>query len=262
MQQSVEKLTSSGNVARDVHELLNRMGGIGRFIKPGDRVLIKPACNSPYPFPATTDLAVIRAMVEAVRAVTDSVTIGDSSGFIHKPTTVAFEGMGLTNLAKQMDFPLVNFDDYDWELREDPRATHLREVHVTSLLQQFDRLIFLPTMRTHAWARITMALKLGMGMIPVADRKQMHRSALEDMIGELNLYFQPDLILLDGRRCFISGGPDSGEEREPGLLLAGTGRVAVDTAAVEVLQQFKAAQLEMPAEDVPMIRTARALGLP
>ena len=82
------------------------------------------------------------------------------------------------------------------------------------------------------------------------------------MIGELNLYFAPDLIILDGRRCFISGGPDSGEERAPGVLIGGTGRVAIDTEAVRILKQYDAAQLDMPAEDVPMIKRARQLGLP
>jgi uncharacterized protein (DUF362 family) len=262
MQETVERVAASGDVAHDVRQLVQQLGGIERFIRQDERVLIKPSCNSPYDFPATTDLRVIGAMVELARTRTRHVTVGDSSGFMHKPTTHAFDGMGLTSLAKEMDFPLVDFDDYEWVVRRNARANYLREVRVTSQLDQFDRLIFLPTMRTHAWARITMALKIGMGLIPVEDRKRMHRAALEEMIGELNLYFQPELVVLDGRRCFITHGPDSGEERTPGLLLGGTGRVAIDTQAVRILQQHGAATLDMPAEDVPMIRVAREFGLP
>ena len=258
----VERLAATRGVADDVRRIVQQLGGIGCFVQPGERVLIKPACNSPFAFPATTDLDVIAAVVELVRTRTQHVTVGDSSGFMHKPTEVAFDGMGLTALAKELGVPLVNVDDHAWVMRRDDRAARLQQVQVTSLLDDFDRLIFLPTMRTHAWARITMALKVGMGLIPVPDRKNMHRTALEEMIAELNLYFVPDLIILDGRRCFINGGPDSGEEREPGLLLASTGRVAIDTEAVRVLQQYGATQLDMPAEDVPMIRTARELGLP
>ncbi len=262
MAQSVEQIRTTGDAGEDVRILIQRLGGIERFVQPDDRVLIKPACNSPYPYPATTDLKVISTIVQLVRTRTGHVTVGDSSGFIHKPTSTAFDGMGLTRLAKEMDVPLVDFDNHEWVRRQDDRATLLPEVQVTSLLDDFDRLIFLPTMRTHAWARITMALKLGMGLIPVPDRKKMHRTELEEMIGELNLYFQPDLVILDGRRCFISGGPDSGEEREPGVMLASTGRVAIDIEAVRILQQYHAAQLDMPAEEVPMIRRARELGLP
>ena len=257
----VVKKVTSGNVSRDVTELMQQLGGIGTFVHPGERVLIKPACNSPFGFPATTDLNVIATVVQLVRTVTDRVAVGDSSGFIHKPTQVAFDGTGLTGMAAQMGFPLIDFDAHEWETHRDSRATRLREVRLTSRLADFDRLIFLPTMRTHAWARITMALKLGMGFVPVPDRKQMHRTALEEMLGELNLYFRPDIVILDGRKCFVNGGPDSGDERSPGVLLASTGRVAIDTAAVEILQNLGAYGLEMPASDVPMIRTARELGI-
>ena len=261
MNDAVEQIKTSGNVADDVREMMRRLGGIERFIQPGERVLVKPACNSPYAFPATTDLAVIRTIVELVRTRSQHVTVGDSSGMMHKPTAVAFDGMGLTALAEEMDFPLVNFDDHEWVARHDDRATYLKDVRTTSQLDQYDRLIFLPTMRTHAWARITMALKIGMGCVLLSDRKLMHRTHLEEMLGELNLYFKPDLIILDGRRCFINGGPDSGDEREPGLLLGGTGRVAIDTEAVRILQKYGAAQLDTPAEDLAMIRTARELGV-
>jgi uncharacterized protein (DUF362 family) len=262
MEARVEKVVSKGDVVEDVRSIVLQMGGIERYVQPGERVLIKPSCNSPYAFPATTDLKVISTVVELVRTRTSHVTIGDSSGFMHKPTGVAFDGMGLSDLAKELDVPLVDFDNHEWVTRRDPRAAKLTQVQVTGLLQHFDRLIFLPTMRTHGWARITMALKIGMGLIPVPDRKNMHRTALEEMIAELNLYFTPDLIILDGRRCFINGGPDSGEERKPGLLLASTGRVAIDTEAVRILQHHGASQLDVAAEDLPMIRTARELGLP
>jgi uncharacterized protein (DUF362 family) len=262
MLEPVEKLTAGGDVSSDVRELVRRLGGIERFVQPEERVLVKPACNSPFGFPATTDIEVIRAVVELLRTRTTHVTVGDSSGFINKPTRDAFDGMGLSGLAREMAFPLIDFDEHDWVLRSDHRADRLKEVHVTAELDEFDRLVFLPTLRTHAWARITLSLKLGMGLIPVADRKHMHRTALEEMIGELNLYFRPDLIILDGRKCFISGGPDRGEERAPGALLASTGRVAIDMEAVRILKRFKADGLDMPAEDVPMIRVARGLGLP
>jgi len=262
MAATVYTVEASGDVAEDVKALVQQMGGIEHYVNRDERVLVKPACNSPYPFPATTDLRVIRAVVELLQPVTRNITVGDSSGLAHKPTTVAFDGMGLTALAREMDLPLVDFDQHEWVLRKDSRARLLKEVHLTSLLDGFDRLIFLPTMRTHTWARITMSLKLGMGLIPVPDRQQMHRSSLEQMIGELNLYFKPDLIILDGRKCFISGGPDRGEKREPGILLGGTGRVAIDSRGTSILKEYNAAQLEMAAAEVPMIRAASELGLP
>jgi len=258
---AVEKVHASSEVDQDVHQLVQLLGGIDSFIKPGERVLIKPSLNSPYSFPATTDLGLIRSVVELLREVTMNVAIGDSSGFLHKPTRDAFDGMGVTALARELDVPLLDFDDYEWVLRSDSRAKLMPQLHVTEQLDRFDRLIFLPTMRTHAWARMTMALKIGMGLLPVEDRKNMHRNSLEEMIGEMNLYFEPDLVILDGRKAFISGGPDHGEERSPGVILASRGRVTIDTEAVRILQQYGATGLDMNAEDVPMIRVARELAI-
>jgi len=261
MTSSVETLTSSGDVERDISELVRRLGGIESYVKPGERVLIKPSANSPFGFPSTTDLNVLAAVVRLVRQVTNHVAVGDSSGFIHKPTRDAFDGMGLTGLARELDVPLLDFDEHEWVLRRDSRASLMPEVHVTGQLDEFDRLIFLPTMRTHAWARITLSLKVGMGLLPVSDRKHMHRTSLEAMIGEMNLYFRPDLVILDGRKAFINGGPDHGEQVSPGVVLASTGRVAIDTEAVRIMKGYGAAGLDMDAEEVPMIRVARELGI-
>ena len=258
---AVERLNATSDVSQDVRQLVQRLGGIESFVKPGERVLIKPSLNSPFSFPATTDLGLIRSVVELLREVTDNVTIGDSSGFLHKPTRDAFDGMGITSLAREMGVPLLDFDEHEWVLRSDSRAELLPELHVTDRLEHFDRLIFLPTMRTHAWARITLSLKIGMGLLPVKDRKNMHRNSLEEMIGEMNLYFRPHLVILDGRKALVSGGPDHGEERSPGVILASRGRVAIDTEAVRILQQYHATGLDMDVEDVPMIRVARELGI-
>ena len=262
MGHEVERITSSGDVATDVRQLVDGLGGIGAFVQASNRVLIKPACNSPFQYPATTDLAVIRTVVELVRTQSSSVAIGDSSGFLHKPTRDAFDGMGLTALARELDVPLLDFDEHEWNRRFEPRARRLGEIHTTAKLDDFDRIIFLPTIRTHAWARITMALKIGVGLLYVKDRKQLHQSALEEKIADLNLCFAPDLIILDGRKCFISGGPDRGEERAPGVMFASTARTAIDIEGVRVLQSFGATGLDMPAEDVPMIRAALDLEIP
>ena len=45
-------------------------------------------------------------------------------------------------------------------------------------------------------------------------------------------------------------------------MFASTARTAVDIEGIRVLQSFGAEGLEMPAEDVPMIRAARELGIP
>ena len=53
---------------------------------------------------------------------------------------------------------------------------------------------------------------------------------------------RPNLIILDGMKCFISGGPAAGEEREPRCVIVGDDRVAVDAVGVAVLKAMGSQQ--------------------
>ena len=54
----------------------------------------------------------------------------------------------------------------------------------------------------------------------------------------------PDLIIMDGRKCFIGGGPAKGKIENPGLILASTNRVAVDVEGIRVIQEFRGNSLK------------------
>ena len=58
------------------------------------------------------------------------------------------------------------------------------------------------------------------------------------MIAEINTAYQPDLVIVDAVDAFIKGGPDSGTLAHPGLILAGTDRVALDAVGVAILRYF------------------------
>jgi uncharacterized protein (DUF362 family) len=58
------------------------------------------------------------------------------------------------------------------------------------------------------------------------------------MIAEINQAYAPALVLLDGVEAFVSGGPESGRKVRPGVILAGTDRVAVDVVAIALLRSL------------------------
>jgi uncharacterized protein (DUF362 family) len=58
------------------------------------------------------------------------------------------------------------------------------------------------------------------------------------MIAEINLAYQPALVVLDGVEAFVSGGPDRGDLVRPGIVFAGADRVAIDALGVAVLRLF------------------------
>lgn len=72
------------------------------------------------------------------------------------------------------------------------------------------------------------------------ERRALHRSNLEQKVAEINLDWQPGLIIMEGRKSFVSGGPDKGERVEPGIIMASGDMVAIDVAALKVLLSYQA----------------------
>jgi uncharacterized protein (DUF362 family) len=58
------------------------------------------------------------------------------------------------------------------------------------------------------------------------------------MIAEANLLYRPAVVLLDGLEAFTHGGPEAGTKVAPGVIVAGTDRVAVDAVGIAVLRLF------------------------
>jgi uncharacterized protein (DUF362 family) len=61
---------------------------------------------------------------------------------------------------------------------------------------------------------------------------------MRDMIAEINLAYQPNLIVMDGIEAFIDGGPSQGTVRNGDVMVAGTDRVAVDAVGVAILKDL------------------------
>ena len=90
----------------------------------------------------------------------------------------------------------------------------------------------------------------------------MHMANLEEKSAEINLVWQPDLIIMDGRKAFVTRGPDSGQVVEPGVLLASGDLVAIDLEALKTLQSYPARNhLTMAPEEFPQIAVALRHGL-
>ena len=66
---------------------------------------------------------------------------------------------------------------------------------------------------------------------------------------------------MDGRKCFISGGPASGELRSPGVVLASGDRIAMDVEALKIIESFEGASLKDDPWSYTQIRRAVKLGL-
>ena len=251
------------NLKSSIIEALSGLGGISNFVKPAETVLLKPNFNTADIPPGSTDLDFLQTVVEIVyEAGAERVIIADSCTFMLKTSNV-MEKKNIYSIQKA--FPKTEVFDLTkgkWIKTEIPNAKFLKSVSIPEILNNVDKVIFLPCLKTHFMAQFTGSIKLSVGLMKPVERLSLHMSHLQEKIAELASLFKPDLIIMDGRKCFIDGGPGTGTVREPNLILASTSRIELDKQAIRTIQSFEGNSLAgIVPEDLPQIKHAIEMGV-
>lgn len=156
----------------------------------------------------------------------------------------------------------LNFDFGPWrDITINSR--HFETVSIAESAFKFDRIVYAACMKTHRRARFSLSLKHTAGFLSPPDRRRLHLGNLEGNVADINQAVKPDIVFLDARKCFVSGGPARGWLRRPNLIMASTDRIALDVEALKVLKSFFFAynRLFRNPWDHIQIRRAVALGL-
>ncbi len=259
----VSKVKAERDLKASVRKAVELIGGLERVISRGDRVLVKPNFNSADPYPGSTDLEFLKVVVQILLEAGAKVVVGESSGGIWRPTRKVMDKLDVVRQLTDMGAEVIPFDDRRWDwvkVRVD--GDYIKEVTVPGSVYEADKVVYLPCMKTHQIARFSLSLKLVLGWVHPGERRRMHMGNLERKIAEFNLALQPDLIIMDGRKSFVSGGPAKGEMVEPGIIMASGDLVAIDVEALKILGSYKAKnRLFANPYDSPQIATALKHGL-
>lgn len=263
----VAKRRAGSDLKRSVKAAVDALGGLRRIIRGGESVLIKPNFVFARPNPCCTDPALLKAVIELVQdAGAGPVAVGERS-FFGVRTGSILERMGAARICKETGARLIDFEREPW-VTVRLHAKLMRDIAVTEHAYKYDRIIYLPCLKTHRLARFTMALKLTIGVIhpqEMATNMFLHGGNLERKTAEINRAIMPDLVITDGRKAFVTGGPKDGELAEPGLIIASGDRIANDAIGVRVLREHARPPRNLLEWDDPFryeqIRHAAALGL-
>ncbi len=264
--------TDNRELKQAIKQAVELIGGIRKSLNPEDRVLLKANFNSDDPFPASSDLGFLGAVVELLRdeGITN-LTLGERVGWPWMPTAHVLEEMGVLKFAKDIDLPVMDFDSGPWmDVKLGEKAKWWTKVGYHESLKEYDKIVFLPCMKHHFLARFTMSLKLIVGMTHPVDMQYMHADfdngktdePMDMKMIELSLPLGPDLIIMDGRKSFVTGGPDDGEVVEPNVILSSGDRIALDVEGVKILKAYPRDNLlQMPVWELPIIKRAIELDL-
>ncbi len=215
----------------------------------GKTVLLKPNFNTADPAPAATDSRLLEALVLELRnAGASDITIGDRSGMA--VTREALEAKGVFELAERLGLGTVAFDELGAECWQKfaSQGTHWsRGFLLPRQVLDAGAVVNTCCLKTHRYGgHFTLSLKNTIGMVAKHDPEdgynymtELHASEHQRlMIAEANAAYQPALVLLDGVQALTDGGPDTGTLAEPGIILAGTDRVAVDAVGIAILRSL------------------------
>jgi uncharacterized protein (DUF362 family) len=236
-------------------------------------VALKANFNNADPFPASTHPDTLRAIVMLLKeAGAREITLAERSGM--GDTRGVLEKLGIFALSEQLDFKVVILDEEPeerWTHIERSGTHWLRGFYLSKVVLEADVVIQTCCLKTHRFGgHFTMSLKNSVGLVAKKVpgghydyMYELHGSPFQRlMVAEINKSYPVDFVVMDAAKAFVDGGPDKGTEVEPGLMLAGKDRVALDAAGVAILREFGASSLmKKPVFELDQIRRAAELGV-
>ncbi len=211
-------------------------------------VVVKPNFNSADPFPGSTHPDTLETLVDWLgKSGAGRVSVADRSGM--GDTRQVIDAKGIFAQGKRLGYATQVLDELaprDWVAHPLPGGHWRRGVLFARLLEEAEAVVSTCCLKTHRFGgRFTLSLKNSVGAVAKYGpdgynyMSELHGSpAQRKMIAEINQLYRPALVLLDGMEAFVSGGPEAGGKAAPGVILAGTDRVAVDAVGVAILRLY------------------------
>ena len=249
-----------GDPQKAVLKALDLLGGMKRFVKTGQSVVVKPNMSfAKTPDQATnTSPVVVAAVARAcMEAGAKKVLVLDHT--LHKgELCLDMSGIGTSCKAISNTHVLALNDKRFYQELPVPQGKVLTSVNVLQEVVRSDVLINLPTAKSHSATGVSLGMKGLMGLI--WDRKYFHAKVdLHQAIADLTSVTKPHLTIIDASRALITGGPSGpGKIDTLNTIIAGVDPVAVDTFGVSIAPWYNK---PFKVDQVKHIMAAYRMGL-
>ncbi len=224
-----------GPAARKAVELI---GGMGRFVKPGSKVLIKPnmSFSSETEEASNTHPEVVRELVAMCKeAKAARIRVLD-----HPLRRGEICIQGIKKACEVFNENMVHAitDSGFYKPARIPGGMQMKETDVMQDVLEADVLIAAPAAKSHSGAGVSLSMKGMMGLI--WDRGIMHsRYDLHESIADLSGLIKPHLVVVDASRVLSTGGPGGpGKVLNMRTVIASADMVAADAQAVSMFEWY------------------------
>ena len=231
------------------------LGGMKRFVKSGQSVIIKPNICVAYHGPeyaATTNPQVVAALVMMCReAGASSVTVMD-----HPFGGTAEQAYKVSQIAEAVQagggqmivMSRIKFNEADL-----PQGKDIKKWPVFQDALKADVLIDVPIAKHHNLARLTLAGKNLMGL--AENRGSLHANLGERLV-DLYTLFKPKLIVIDAYRMLMNNGPTGGNLADVKLT-----KTVVASHDIVAADAYATTLFGLPADAISYVKAGAARGL-
>lgn len=229
-------VVKNGDPAEMVKQAVDELGGISRFVKSGQTVLIKPNIawdRSPEYAATTHPEAVVQVIRMCKQAGADRILVLDRTC---NQARRCYQNTGIEEAAKKAGAQVRHIIDSRFETVDIPNGEMIKKWPLYKDALNADVLINMPIAKHHSISRVTLAFKNMMGLMG-GNRGAIHRDFMTKIV-DINTAIKADLTLIDGYRVLLRNGPSGGNLEDVALkktIVAGTDPVAADAYAARLL---------------------------
>jgi len=215
-----------------VRDAVAALGGIERFVGSEEKIFVKP--NLLYPSKEekciTTNPAVIKAVLRLLcEAGCAHVKVGDSPA-----NGSCRQAMKQLGLSEDQLYGAKIADMSHEVLVEYPEGKAAKSFWFCEEVVQADAIIGVCKMKTHAFLKITGAVKNMYGLIWGTRKARGHviypnAAKFSQMLADIHSLVKPRLHVMDAVVAMEGNGPGSGTPTDMGLIIVSADPVAIDT---------------------------------
>ena len=220
---------------RALHDSLDAMGGIERFIRPGERVTIKPnvGWDRAPAQAANTNPVLVGEMVRlCLEAGAAAVAVADVT--CNDPRR-CFLRSGIRDAAEKAGAKVHMEADEDF-VTVDLGGEMLTSWPVLKYFLDTDKLINMPIAKQHSLSGCTIGMKNLYGILG-GSRNRLHQK-IDQSIVDISKFCRPTLTVVDATRVLLRGGPQGGSLDDVAVentVICATDPVAADSRAAEFI---------------------------
>ena len=230
------------------------LGGLEKFVSPGDTVLLKPNFIAPKSrrCAAQTDPAVL---IETARLLKDfgaKPFIGDSPAWGNVFSCI--KALKLEEPLRKLDVPVKQLN----KPKKCLIGIHDTKVGISSVALDADVIINLPKFKSHQQLTATFAVKNMFGCVSGKKKtywhfaKGKHPDDFCELLIEIYRFLNPALTIIDAVIAMDGQGPVRGRARPLGWIIGGINPIVCETICAKLV--------DINPENLPIIKTATQLG--